>query len=94
MENNSYTKFYLLEVVVAHPSRYVQSSMVLKDGEVSDQLKIGDELSPRTEFNALAMGTASEEQMFWCYGFVYGDGTGQFWSYFRWCFRWVIKPIR
>lgn len=50
---------------------------ILKDGEVSDQLKVGDKLlKPRTEFNAWQWESASvEEQMFWCYGFVYGDGT-------------------
>lgn len=52
-------------------------SWVLHDGTRTMNLKVGDRLwTPSSSFYDWTFETASaEEQMWWAYGFVYGDGT-------------------
>lgn len=50
---------------------------LLNDGTVTTDLKVGDKLLPlQPVFEEFSYDTASfEEQLYWCYGFVYGDGS-------------------
>ena len=50
---------------------------ILKNGEVTERLKIGDKLwKPPVQIREFDFNTASEkEQYFWCLGFILGDGT-------------------
>ena len=50
---------------------------LLDDGTVTTNLKVGDKLKPlEPVFEAFSYEDASlDEQLHWCYGFVYGDGT-------------------
>ena len=50
---------------------------LLDDGTVTTSLKVGDKLKPlEPVFEAFSYEDASlDEQLHWCYGFVYGDGT-------------------
>ena len=49
----------------------------LKDGTVTDQLKVGDNiLKPVNTFGEFDFDSANiDEKAYWCYGYVYGDGT-------------------
>lgn len=50
---------------------------LLANGVETTQLKVGDVIrAPLTDFNEWSWDSATvEEQTYWCYGFVYGDGT-------------------
>lgn len=50
---------------------------ILSNGDITTNLKEGDRLyKPVDTFDDFIFETAStEEQLYWCYGFVYGDGT-------------------
>lgn len=50
---------------------------ILHDGEVTESLKINDRIyKPEDTFNEFTFESSSiEEQLYWCYGYVYGDGT-------------------
>lgn len=53
---------------------------ILEDGSVTTSLDVGDKLFPYYEdtFNQFDWSNSSpEEQLYWCYGFVYGDGSIQ-----------------
>jgi ribonucleotide reductase alpha subunit len=52
----------------------------LKDGSVTASIKVGDYLqAPVSNFNSWTFEEAPfEEQLYWCYGFVYGDGSLSF----------------
>jgi ribonucleoside-diphosphate reductase alpha chain len=50
---------------------------ILHDGSSTTQLKIGDRLykEPRTFSEFIWEDSSPIEQLYWCYGYVYGDGT-------------------
>lgn len=49
---------------------------VLRDGAVTDHLEIGDALYPIGAVEEFDWNDATiPEKLWWCYGFVYGDGT-------------------
>lgn len=50
---------------------------ILHNGEVTESLKINDRIyKPEDTFNEFIFESSSiEEQLYWCYGYVYGDGT-------------------
>lgn len=49
---------------------------LLKDGEETVNLKVGDRILPPPGTVNFDYDNASlEEKLYWCYGFVYGDGT-------------------
>lgn len=51
---------------------------ILKDGSVTTNLKLGDSLYQyqTNYFNDFVWETATpQEQLYWCYGYVYGDGS-------------------
>lgn len=49
---------------------------ILKDGKSTTNLSVGDILlSPPSQDPFYFDGSSIEEKLYWCYGFVYGDGT-------------------
>ena len=53
---------------------------ILSDGDETTSLKVGDKLLSYVDdrFNSFDWDNATpEEQLYWCYGYVYGDGSTQ-----------------
>lgn len=50
---------------------------LLNDGQITTELKVGDKLrSSKDIFSSFNYEDANpDERLYWCYGFVYGDGT-------------------